>query len=248
MRTDALIGLIVAPFVGSFLGLVIDRLPRCRPIVVGRSICNDCGCKLGWADLVPVLSFLYLRGRCRYCHNPLSAFYPIIELAAVAIVVSAIMFLSGGLFWLSVGLGWCLLVLAVIDHRHLILPDQLTMPLIPIGLGVAYLIDPGLIDEHLIGAAVGLLAFVGIAWLYHALRGRDGLGLGDAKLLAGAGAWLGLAALPGVVLMASCTALSLALLHSFAGERAALSAEIPFGPHLALAFWMSWLLGPLTLA
>lgn len=248
MRAEVAIALIAAPVVGSFLGTVIDRLPARRPIVAGRSVCDGCGRVLRWLDLIPLLSFLLWRGRCRTCECRLSALYPIIELAAAAVVVSAALALSGKLFWVSIGLGWLLLVLAVIDQRHLILPDRLTLPLIPAGLGVAYLIDPALLDAHLLGGVVGLFAFALVAVLYQVLRGREGLGMGDAKLLAGAGAWLGWTALPGVVLLATFSALSLAVLRLVTEENADLTGEIAFGPHLALAFWASWLLGPLTLA
>ncbi len=251
MTYELTMALVAAPFIGSFLGLVIDRLPAGRPIVLGRSVCDHCGETLGWRDLLPLLSFLLQRGRCRYCGQPLSTFYPLIELAALAIAISAALMPPGWLFWGSVMLGWCLLVLAMIDHRHLILPDVLTLPLVPIGLIVAYAIDSELIIDHLIGAAIGFVAFAGIAWFYRRLRDRDGLGLGDAKLLAGAGAWLGWAALPGVVLIAACSALAMALLGQVidrqAMDREAMTTrEIAFGPHLALAFWLSWLFGPVA--
>lgn len=97
--------LVAAPFIGSFLGLVIDRLPAGRPIVAGRSACNGCACALSWIDLIPVLSFLWLGGRCRACGQPLSTLYPMIELAAVAVVAMAAPVSSGVFFWLSVLLG-----------------------------------------------------------------------------------------------------------------------------------------------
>lgn len=248
VNVETSIALIAAPLVGSFLGLVIDRLPKGRPIVAGRSVCDNCGRNLRWLDLIPLLSFFLWRGRCRVCKCRLTIFYPIIELAAVGVVVSAALVLSGELFWVSIGLGWLLLVLAVIDQRHLILPDGLTLPLIPAGLGVAFLIDPTMLDAHLIGGLVGLIAFVLIASLYRGVRGREGLGMGDAKLLAGAGAWLGWAALPGVVLLAAFSALSLSVVRLVTGGGFDVNGEIPFGPHLALSFWASWLLGPLMLA
>ncbi len=248
MTFDGLITVLGAPIIGSFLGVVIDRLPAGRPIAVSRSSCDHCGRELGWIELIPLISFMVQRGRCRQCGEQLRLFYPLIELAAVLVVLSAASVLSGWLFWLSVGLGWCLLTLAVIDHRHLILPDSLTLPLIPIGLAMAYAIRPESIDTHLIGATLGFLAFAAVSWLYRQLRGRDGLGLGDAKLLAAAGAWLGWPALPGVVLMAAVTALLMALAATAVQNRAPATSEIAFGPHLALAFWASWLFGPLSIA
>ncbi|MGI9510539.1 MAG: prepilin peptidase [Geminicoccaceae bacterium] len=247
MKTEVLTAVIAAPVVGSFLGLVIDRLPAGRPIIAGRSVCDGCGRVLHWLDLIPLFSFLLWRGRCRVCGCRLTVFYLVIELAAAGVVVSAALVLSGELFWVSLGLGWLLLVLAVIDQRQLILPDRLTLPLIPTGLGVAYLIDPALLDAHVIGAIVGMIAFTLIAIIYRALRGHEGLGMGDAKLLAGVGAWLGWAALPGVVLLAAFTALSFGVLQLVTDEKADVRGEIPFGPHLAFAFWASWLLGPLML-
>ena len=245
---EALITVALSPFIGSFLGVVVDRLPEGRPIVASRSACDRCGHRLRWFDLIPIVSFLWLRARCRDCGGRISAFYPLIECAAVLVALSAAAVLSGWLLYMSVILGWALLTLAVIDFRHLILPDGLTLPLIPAGLGVAYLIAPEQMQTHVIGMAAGLLVFLTIAWTYRSLRGRDGLGVGDAKLLSGAGAWLGWPALPGVVLLASVTALCLALLQILTRDKMAVTSELPFGPHLALAFWTSWLLGPLSLA
>ncbi|MGI9418815.1 MAG: prepilin peptidase [Geminicoccaceae bacterium] len=248
MTVEALIVITISPFVGSFIGVVIDRLPQGRPIVFGRSSCDHCGQALGWTDLIPLVSFVWFRGRCRHCKTKLRIFYLLIELAAIVVALSAILTLSGWLLYFSVALGWSLLALAVIDHHHLILPDALTLPLIPAGLIVTSLIEPGLLGIHMIGVAAGLFVFLTIAWSYRCLRGREGLGVGDAKLLAGAGAWLGWPALPGVVLLASISALGLAVLHGRFGERMTATSELAFGSHLALAFWASWLLGPLTLA
>ncbi len=248
MTLDGMIAILGAPFIGSFLGVVIDRLPAGRPIALDRSSCDHCGRKLGWIELVPLISFILQQGRCRQCRGQLRLFYPLIELAAVLVVLSAAIVLSGWLFWLSIGLGWCLLILAVIDHRHLILPDSLTLPLIPIGLVMAYVVRPMSIDSHLIGAIAGFAIFAAISWLYRLLRGRDGLGLGDAKLLAAAGAWLGWPALPGVVLMAAVTGLLMTLMAAAVQNRTIATSEVAFGPHLAWAFWVSWLIGPLSLA
>ena len=114
------------------------------PIVLGRSKCDACGATLGAKDLVPVVSWLWQRGRCAYCRAELGAFYPIIELAALAVALSAAWLLSGWLLLVSCALGWTLLTLAVIDQRHFLLPDVLTLPLIPAGLVVAWAIDPAL--------------------------------------------------------------------------------------------------------
>jgi leader peptidase (prepilin peptidase) / N-methyltransferase len=247
MQPEGLLALFLAPFVGSFLGVVALRLPAGRPLVLARSACAECGRRLGARDLVPLFSYLTRGGRCSCGKLRLSPFYPAIELGALAVTASAVWVLSGWLLWLSLGLGWTLLALAAIDLRHYLLPDALTLPLIPAGLAVAWALDPALLPAHLLGALLGFAAFVIIGQAYRRLRGRDGLGLGDAKLLAAAGAWLGWAALPSVVLIAAVLALALALVQALGGAKLALTGKLAFGPHLALAFWLVWLYGPLIL-
>jgi leader peptidase (prepilin peptidase)/N-methyltransferase len=112
-------------------------------------------------------------------------------------------------------------------------------------LAVSYAIDPTLLLPHLIGAAAGFVAFAAVAEIYRRLRGRDGLGLGDAKLLAAAGAWLGWQALAGLVLIAAVIGLAAVLVRSLAGRPMEPTSRIAFGPALAAAFWIVWLYGPL---
>jgi leader peptidase (prepilin peptidase)/N-methyltransferase len=245
MVVETLLAVWVAPFDGSFVGVVGVRLPAGRPLLLGRSACEACGRPLGAGELVPILSWLRQRGRCGCGRVALGPFYPAIELAALAVALSAAWVLAGWLLWASLALGWTLLAAAAIDLRHYLLPDVLTLPLIPAGLGVAWALDPGLLPAHALGAALGFAAFVLIAEAYRRLRGRHGLGLGDAKLLAAAGAWLGWAALPSVVVVAAVAALTLALAQALGGAKLALAGKLAFGPHLALAFWLVWLFGPL---
>lgn len=192
-------------------------------------------------DLVPLGSWLASRGRCRHCHAALPAFYPLVELAAGAIGALALAFVPAPSGLLTALLGWWLLALALIDLRAWRLPDVLTLPLVAAGIAAAvagWLPDADPV-RALAGAAVGYLVLAGIGWAYRRLRGRDGLGLGDAKLLAAAGAWLGIEALPALVLIAAVLGLALAL--SRAGPVRAETA-VPFGPPLALAFWGLFLL------
>ncbi len=142
---------------------------------------------------------------------------------------------------LSAGLAALLLWASVIDARHLILPDFLTLPLIPAGLLVS-LWQPPEIGWRIAGCIFGYGLFAGLARAYRHFRGRDGLGLGDAKLLAAAGAWVGLLALPSVILIGAVTALVWALVTGKSMDR-----QIPFGPFLALGFWLVWQFGPLGL-
>lgn len=244
---DWLFPVIAAPFVGSFLGVVALRLPRGQAIALARSACPHCARRLAPWDMVPVLSWLVSRGRCRYCGARLGAFYPLIELAALVPVLWAAAVMSGWLFWATCLLGWFLLVLAAVDLRHQILPDALTFPLIGLGIAVAYFADAGGVAAHLIGAAAGFAVFAAIALAYERLRGRAGLGLGDAKLLAVAGAWVSWNGLASVVLIGAATALVVALGTAMVRKNLALDRRIPLGPYLGLAIWVVWLHGPLTL-
>lgn len=208
----------------------------------GRSRCPACGARLGPLDLVPLLSWLALRGRCRHCGAPIGAWYPLVELAAAAIGAIALAALPAPEAWLAAVLGWWLLALAAIDLLTWLLPDALTLPLVVAGLLVALWGEPALTSPAgaAIGAAAGYLTLAGIALAYRRLRGREGLGLGDAKLLAAAGAWLGPERLPTTVLAAALLGLAFALLAR-RGELAPETA-LPFGPALALAFWGGFVL------
>jgi len=240
------LAVLAAPFVGSFLALLVVRVPEGEGVALGRSICRSCRHPLGVRDLVPVVSWLWARGRCRHCRAPVSAFYPGVELAALGIALWAAAVTSGWVFWASCGLGWTLLALALIDWRTLVLPDALTLPLFFAGLGVAWLIDPHILFAHVLGAGLGFALFAAIGWVYARLRGRDGLGLGDAKLLGAAGAWVSWSGLPSVVLIAGLCALAVALAGTLYGV-VARERAIAFGPFLALGTWLVWLHGPIVI-
>lgn len=141
----------------------------------------------------------------------------------------------------SLVLGWTLVALASIDIGAYRLPDVLTLPLLAAGLAVTAALAPDRLGDHLIGAAAGYGALAGLAWLYRRIRGRDGLGLGDAKLLAAAGAWLGWRQLPLVLLMAALTGLALATVMAWKSRHLSPSHRLPFGAPLALAIWVGWL-------
>jgi leader peptidase (prepilin peptidase)/N-methyltransferase len=234
-----------SPFIGSFLGLLIQRLPEGAPIARGRSRCDACGTPLRARDLVPLLSWLAAGGRCRYCRQPLGWFYPVVELAALAVAFISVLIDGGQRAWLDCVLGWWLLALGWIDLRSWLLPDALTLPLIIAGLTASFMFDPDQLVNRASGAALGYLSLMTIAALYRALRGREGLGGGDAKLLAASGAWLGAAALPQVILLAALSALASAGFLRLAGIRLGLRSALPFGPFLALATWILWLFSPI---
>jgi leader peptidase (prepilin peptidase)/N-methyltransferase len=240
--------LVVAPFLGSFLAVIADRVPRQESVVVGRSRCRACSTTLGPGALVPIVSWLVQRGRCRSCGAPIDWLLPALEIGALAVAVWAWFVFHGWLLAASCALGWTLLTLAAIDARWQILPDRLTLPLIPAGLGVLWLIDPDSLADHALATGAGGTAFALIGWAYRRIRHRGGLGFGDAKLLAAAGAWVGIPGLPTVVLYASLAAIAAAVTMPVFGRRVTAESRIAFGPYLCASLWLVWLYGPLTFA
>lgn len=245
--------LIAAPFIGSFLGVLITRATRPRTILWTRSVCDECGHTLKPIDLVPLASWTAARGRCRYCLTRIGWFYPAIELAALAVAVWVVALTAGWLAWVSCALGWALLALAATDWREYRLPDFLTLPLIPAGLAVHYALRPAApwsslpdsLLSSLIGAVAGYVFVVLVRWAYTRLRHREGIGLGDAKLFAAAGAWVGWAGLPSVLLVAALAGLASALFR-YGGKATFRSDDrVPFGTFLCLGAWIVWLYGPL---
>jgi leader peptidase (prepilin peptidase)/N-methyltransferase len=238
--------LLLAPLIGSFLGVVIVRLPQGRAIAWDRSRCPACNHRLGPLDLAPIASWLFSAARCRYCAAAISPFYPAIELAALGGAAWAVAVADGPLaLWASCGLAWWLIALAVIDARDGLLPDALTLPLIPAGLALTWVLSPADLPAHLAGCAAGYLSFACLVFLYRTLRGREGLGLGDAKLLAGAGAWLSWQGLPSLVFLAALFSLMSALLLRGTGRPVTFASRLAFGPGLCAGFWLVWLYGPL---
>ena len=232
----------IAPFAGSFLGVLIDRLPAGRAVVFARSSCAECGARLGPLDLVPLASFALLRGRCRHCDGRISLFHPAIELSCIAVALWVAAVVSDEwTLWISCILGWTLLALAVSDWRSFVLPDALTLTLLLGGFSVtAWQSWPDLTD-HTLAAALGFTVFRGISLLYRRIRGREGLGAGDAKLLAAGGAWLGISPLPRVLLIAALFGLFLAIASTLRGRKFEGTLMLPFGSCLSLAIWLAWL-------
>jgi leader peptidase (prepilin peptidase)/N-methyltransferase len=231
---------------GSFIAAVSVRLPRDEDIVVARSRCRGCDQPLRAWELVPLFSWLALRGRCARCSTRISRRYPLIELAAAAIGVWAGL---SGASWLMAGatavLGWQLLLIAIIDGENFWLPDILTWPLVATGLAAAAMISWDLALSHLIGAVVGFGGLWMVGWLYKTIRKRDGLGGGDPFLFAGAGAWVGWIGLPSVLLWACAVGLSLVFGMLVVRRTVSGSQKLPFGVFLAVGIWLTWLYGPL---
>lgn len=146
----------------------------------------------------------------------------------------------------TVLLGWALLVLSIVDGAVFRFPDLLTLPLAVIGIAVTAWTDSSSLPDHVAGALLGFAVLAAIAWLYRQLRGRHGLGLGDAKLAAAAGAWLGVFNLPIVILLAAIGGLAILGVAALRRGRSALGEPVPFGVPLSLAIWLIWLYGPIA--
>jgi leader peptidase (prepilin peptidase) / N-methyltransferase len=229
--------------IGSAIDAGADRFARQESWIAGRSRCRACERTLSWHELVPLVSWAISRGRCRTCRAPIGWSAPATELAGALIAIAAVFSAPPGLVTLTVVLGWLLLALAAIDFRTFLLPDGLNAAVALLGAAMLAWARPADWVMHLAGAVIGF----GLLWLvelgYRRLRGRDGLGRGDAKLLGAIGLWVGAFGIAPVLLIASLSGIAAALLHSVR-ESKKLSGQstIAFGPWIALGGYIVWLL------
>lgn len=228
--------------VGSFLATILIRWPQGRGVGTGRSECDACGVPLRARELVPFLSFVGQRGRCRRCNAAIDRRHPLMEAAGALIGAAALGAHPLPLALATAGLGWWLLITAALDAEHHWLPDLLTLPLIPLGLLAGWAgVGPPLPDR-LVGAGAGWVVLVLIALAYRRRRGREGLGGGDPKLLAALGAWLGVLQLPFVLLGAGLIGLAAVAAMRLRGEPVTGATPLPLGTLIAVAAWPIWLL------
>lgn len=259
--TFAVLGLIV----GSFLNVVIYRLPvmmqrswetQCQELlemeptpkerfdlIKPDSRCPHCSTPLGALENIPLVSYLLQRGRCKHCHAPISPRYPLIELlTAVLSAVTAWHFGFGPTVLFAVLLTWALIAMSFIDIDHQLLPDDITLPILWLGLLLSLF---GLFTDTqsaIIGAAAGYLALWLVYQIFKLVTGKEGMGYGDFKLFALFGAWLGWQLLPLVLLLSSLVGAVIGItLILFRGRDRQL--PIPFGPYLAAAGWIALLWG-----
>jgi leader peptidase (prepilin peptidase)/N-methyltransferase len=235
-------GFVLGAVIGSFLAAILIRWPEGRSVVRGRSKCDSCGRTLGARDLVPILSWFLVRGRCRHCGAAIDRRHLAIEAGAALIGLTAILAHPVPAAIFTAIFGWWLFLLAALDIEHHWLPDRLTLPLIAAGLPVAWVgVGPPL-EERAIGAAAGYAALTLVAWGYKRLRGREGLGGGDPKMFAAVGAWLGWTQLPFVMLGAGLIGLTVVAASRVRGEEVRATDRLPLGTLMALAAWPLWLL------
>ncbi len=231
---------------GSFIGAALVRLPADRSILTGRSACDSCAAPIAARDMVPLLSWLALRGRCRACNAPIGWWQPGCELAGAAIGAAAVVFAPSGLALPAMILGWQLLLLAVIDARHLWLPRGLVALLAASG-GAALAWQcwhTGTLAPLWTGLAGGALGFAmlwSVARGYKVLRGRDGMGGGDPPLLGAIGLWIGPMGVIGTVIGASLLGLAAALVMLLARRPVASDTALPLGSLMAAAAWVIFL-------
>ena len=279
--TDPLLSLLLAPpgsvapvliwcliglLIGSFLNVVIFRLPQMMQresdnylahinnappphtsrynLFVPRSACPHCGHVLSVAENIPLLSYIWLRGQCRHCKAPIPLRYPVVEFVT-AVCTALVVWLLGSE---STGIAalvlvWALIALSGIDIDTQTLPDDLTLPLLWLGL-LVNLNDVFIpLSDAVIGAAAGYISLWLVYWAFLLITGKEGIGYGDFKLLAALGAWLGWMMLPLIVLLASAIgAITGLLLITWRGHHS--DQPIPFGPFLALAGGIALLAGP----
>ncbi|MBS1190706.1 MAG: type 4 prepilin peptidase 1, Aspartic peptidase family [Rhodocyclaceae bacterium] len=243
--------------IGSFLNVVIHRLPRMMErewqmqcaelrdesieppapfnLATPRSRCPACGHPIGALENIPVISYLVLRGRCAGCRASISPRYPLVE--AFTGLLSAYLAWRFGLNWQTAGalcLAWSLIALTFIDFDSQLLPDSITLPLL--WLGLLFNVFGAFTDlqSAVIGAMAGYLSLWSVYWLFKLITGKEGMGYGDFKLLAALGAWLGWQMLPAVILLSSLVGAAVGI-GLIVLARHGRNVPIPFGPYLAAA-------------
>jgi leader peptidase (prepilin peptidase)/N-methyltransferase len=260
-----LFALLIGLCLGSFLNVVITRLPvmlmrgwrnEARAslelteepsprfnLTTPGSMCPRCEHSIAWHDNLPLVGWLKRKGKCAHCKTPISAQYPIVELMGglLAVVVVALHGATLNALFIYVAC-LTLLALAVIDLRTYLLPDVLTLPLLWAGFVYQLLFQPLLLSSSVIGAMAGYLVLWSFYWMFKLITGKEGMGFGDFKLLAALGAWVGWSLLPLLLLLSAGIGAIVGLAAQALSPRLR-GQPLPFGPFLALAGWICLLVG-----
>jgi len=261
--------------IGSFLNVVIHRLPIMMErewreqadelantpseeelpegrfdLVMPRSRCPSCGALITTWQNIPVISYLFLKGRCRGCKTPISVRYPLVELmTATLAAIAAWHFGAGWEAIMAIALTLALVAIAMIDADTQLIPDSIVLPLMWLGLAMSLFhpvpgastlfISP---SDAIVGAIAGYLTLWSIFWLFKLVTGKDGMGYGDFKLLGALGAWLGWQDLPMIIMMSAVVGavINITMIVARGKDR---SIPIPFGPYLAAAGWITMVWG-----
>jgi leader peptidase (prepilin peptidase)/N-methyltransferase len=236
---------VVGAVVGSFLNVVIYRVPRRLSIVRPRSACPSCSTPIAWYDNLPILSWIVLAGKCRKCRTTISIRYPLVEAAGGALGAFAVVAYGIGPVTIEVAVfAWLSLALALIDLEHQILPDVMTYPAIVFGLVFSWFGGLTFFGDSVAGALVGAALPASVILLYRWLRGVDGMGWGDVKYLAAIGAVVGL---QGCLMVLVVAAILGAIVGGalIATGRGSGQTALPFGTFLAVAVIL-WLYLPVS--
>lgn len=258
---------IIGAFIGSFLNVVIHRIPvmlerqwksECQELLspdtetpvsqkynlsVPRSHCPACNHQVKAIENIPIISYLFLKGKCSNCGIKISAQYPLVELLTA--ILTTIVVWKFGFSWQSLGgvlLTWFLIALSGIDIKTHLLPDNLTLPLLWLGIIFNLFTTYTDLTSSVLGAIFGYLSLWSVFHLFKLITGKEGMGYGDFKLLAALGAWLGWQSLPLIILLSSAVGaiFGITMIVTKLQER---SQPIPFGPYLAVAGWIAMLYG-----
>ena len=230
---------ILGSFWGSFSNVCIYRLPNSGNVAKGRSFCPNCKNKIKWFDNIPFFSYLFLKGKCRQCSKPISFQYLVVELiSAISFVIIFHLYGISITTLLLLILSIFFIIIFFIDLKHFIIPNELTFPLMIIGFLKSF--DPNLNQtifpnyiNSLIGGLFCYLIIWSIIFLYKNIRKKEGMGLGDAKLMAVIGFWFGWISIPFTIFISSAVALVL-VVPSLINQSRKMSSEIPFGPYIII--------------
>jgi leader peptidase (prepilin peptidase)/N-methyltransferase len=238
---QSMLAMIFGAIWGSFVAALCSRWPRGERVSDGRSHCDHCQTTLGAKDLVPILSYLWLRGKCRYCGQSIGISALYIELVSAAIGLCAVLFLSGGQALAAAVFGWVLLPLVILDYQKLWLPNRLVLALALAGVCAGPFLTPeiGWLDR-ILGSVIGFIALEMIRQVFRKLRNVEGMGGGDPKLFGAIGLWLGWQGLPITLLLATIFGfLFVAAAYTLSKKSA---RQLPFGAYLGTSAFVIVLL------
>ena len=236
---DLIFLIIIGGLWGSFANVCIVRLPEDKGVVSGRSNCPKCKKQINWYDNIPIISYFILNGKCRKCKKPISFQYVVVELLSIVSFVTIYLiygFSFTTLLLIILSLGF--IIIFFIDLKHFIIPDVITFPLMVLGFIKSFIpnLDP-LFPYYvlsLIGGVFGYGIIWGIIFFYKQVKKKEGMGLGDAKLLAVIGFWFGLDAVPFIIFLSSTIAL-ISVAPDLIKKSKKMSTQIPFGPYIIAA-------------
>lgn len=227
---------------GSFVAALCSRWPKGESVTKGRSRCDQCGSQIAAYDLIPVASYLLLKGKCRHCGQNIGLLPLATELAAALTGAAPLLLLPESQAIAGAFFGWLLLPLILLDYRHLWLPNRLVLLLAVMGFVVGPMLTPdNTLVDRLAGLLAGFLSLEIVRRVYQQFRRRDGMGAGDPKLFGALGIWLGWQALPITLLGASAIGLILPTILHLMGKHH--RAALPFGSYLGVAAYVAGLIG-----